>query len=136
VVVSAINQPHIESLRVLGATPARILCVHLAPQALGAVLVYASADAGVLALAIATLSFLGLGVQPPTPEWGQMLVDGLSYLEISPRQVILPGLALTAMVASFNILGEALALDKTPRPLSRWTLSRRRRLAAMQSIGE
>jgi peptide/nickel transport system permease protein len=97
------------------------------------VLVYASADAGVLALAIATLSFLGLGVQPPMAEWGQMLVDALPYLEESPREVILPGVALTIMVTGFNLLGEGLALSKSPAAVSARVLRRRRALLASEA---
>jgi peptide/nickel transport system permease protein len=130
VAVNVMNRPHIESLRVLGASPARIYFHHLLPATLGAVLVYATADAGAVALAIATLSFLGLGIQPPTPEWGQMLVDALPYLESSPRQVILPGLALTLAVIGFNLLGESIALNRVPTPLSRKTLRQRRITAA------
>lgn len=85
---------------------------------------------GGLALSIATLSFLGLGIQPPTPEWGQMLVDSLPYLEGDPRQVILPGLALTLVVVAFNFLGESIALNRVPRPLGRRLLARRRAEAA------
>lgn len=130
VAVNVMNRPHIESLRVLGASPSRIYFHHLLPATLGAVLVYATADAGAVALAIATLSFLGLGIQPPTPEWGQMLVDALPYLESSPRQVILPGLALTLAVIGFNLLGESIALNRVPTPLSRKTLRQRRITAA------
>jgi peptide/nickel transport system permease protein len=130
VAVNVMNKPHMEALRVLGASPFRIYFVHLLPTTLGAVLVYATADAGGVALAIATLSFLGLGIQPPTPEWGQMLVDALPYLETDPRQVVLPGLALTAAVIGFNILGEAIALNRVPRPLSRRTLFLCRRTTA------
>ncbi|QOF75470.1 ABC transporter permease subunit (plasmid) [Aminobacter sp. SR38] len=130
VAVNVMNRPYIESLRVLGASPARIYFHHLLPATLGAVLVYATADAGAVALAIATLSFLGLGIQPPTPEWGQMLVDALPYLESSPRQVILPGLALTLAVIGFNLLGESIALNRVPTPLSRKTLRQRRVTAA------
>ncbi|MBB6469905.1 ABC transporter permease [Aminobacter carboxidus] len=130
VAVNVMNRPHIESLRVLGASPARIYFHHLLPATLGAVLVYATADAGAVALAIATLSFLGLGIQPPTPEWGQMLVDALPYLESSPRQVILPGLALTLAVIGFNLLGESIALNRVPTPLSRKILRQRRITAA------
>ena len=118
VVLAAVSQPYIESLWVLGAS---------VPVALGSVLIYASADAGILALNIANLSFLGLGVQPPMSEWGQMLVSALPYLDTSPRQVILPGLALTLTVIGFNLLGESIALSKTPRPLKRRALLRRRR---------
>ncbi len=126
VAVNVMNKPHIESFRVLGASPARIIFLQLLPTTIGAVLVYATADAGALALSIATLSFLGLGIQPPTPEWGQMLVDGLPFLESDPRQVILPGLALTLVVIGFNFLGESIALNRVPKPLSRLILKRRR----------
>ncbi len=130
-VAATAHRPHIESLRVLGASNSRILFRHLMPAAVGAVLVYASADAGVLALAIATLSFLGLGVQPPTAEWGQMLVDALPFLEQYPLQVMMPGLALTAMVIGFNLLGEGLALMKAPKPIGGRELRRRREIALM-----
>lgn len=128
VVAAAVNQPHIESLRVLGAGRTRIIVRHLLPAALGSVLIYASADVGLLALAIANLSFLGLGVQPPQAEWGQMLVSGLPYLEEAPRLVILPGLALTIMVVGFNLFGEAVALSKNPRKMSRRKLAARQKL--------
>jgi len=126
VAVSIMSKPHIEALRVLGASPWRIYFGHLLPGTIGAVMVYATADAGTAALAVATLSFLGLGIQPPTPEWGQMLVDALPYLESDPRQVILPGLALTAAVIGFNTLGEAIALNRIPKPLTRRMLAMRR----------
>ena len=80
-----------------------------------------------LALAIANLSFLGLGVQPPLAEWGQMLVSALPYLEESPRQVILPGLALTIMVIGFNFFGEAVALLRRRSGSSAAPLRRRRK---------
>jgi len=124
VAINVMNKPHIEALRVLGASPARLYFRHLMPSTIGAVLVYATADAGSLALSIATLSFLGLGIQPPVPEWGQMLVDALPYLEESPRQVILPGLALTFVVVGFNLLGESIALNRVPGPVSAKSLRR------------
>lgn len=126
VAVSIMSKPHIEALRVLGASPWRIYFGHLLPGTIGSVMVYATADAGTAALAVATLSFLGLGIQPPTPEWGQMLVDALPYLESDARQVILPGLALTAAVIGFNTLGESIALNRIPRPLTRRMLATRR----------
>ncbi|MBN9310616.1 ABC transporter permease subunit [Devosia sp.] len=128
VVVSELQQPYIEAARVMGAGHLHIFVRHILPNVLALVVVYASADAGALVLAIATLSFLGLGVEPPTPEWGQMLVDGMGYIEESPALVILPGLALTMVVVSFNLLGEAFALSKVPRP-ARGLRLRRRRLA-------
>ena len=126
VVVAELQQPYIEAARVMGASHLWIFTRHILPHVLGLVVVYASADAGALVLAIATLSFLGLGVAPPTPEWGQMLVDGMSYIEEYPNLVIIPGLALTAVVVSFNLLGEAFALQKVPRALRGRLLGRKR----------
>jgi ABC-type dipeptide/oligopeptide/nickel transport system permease subunit len=125
VVAANIHQPHIESLWVLGASRTRLILFHLLPTALRSIIVYASVDAGVLALAIATLSFLGLGIQPPTAEWGQMFVDAMPYLEDSPRQALLPGLALTITVAGFNYVGERLAALNLPRQLSARALRKR-----------
>ena len=125
VVAANIHQPHIESLWVLGASRTRLILFHLLPAALRSIIVYASVDAGVLALAIATLSFLGLGIQPPTAEWGQMFVDAMPYLEESPRQVFLPGIALTLTVAGFNYFGERLASLNSPRPIAARLLRKR-----------
>jgi ABC-type dipeptide/oligopeptide/nickel transport system permease subunit len=130
VVASEVHQPHIEACRVIGASHWWVFTRHILPSVLGVVLVYASADAGALVLSIATLSFLGLGVTPPTPEWGQMLVDGMNYLEDSPSMVLLPGLALTLVVVSFNVLGEAIALQKLPRAIKGRVLSKRIRARA------
>lgn len=130
VVAGEVHQPHVEAARVIGASPLWIFSRHILPGVLSVVLVYASADAGALVLAIATLSFLGLGVSPPTPEWGQMLVDGMNYLEDAPSLVVLPGLALTLVVVSFNILGEAIALQKLPRAIRGRVLRRRIRARA------
>jgi peptide/nickel transport system permease protein len=127
VVVAELQQPYIEAARVMGASHIWIFVRHILPHVLGLVVVYASADAGALVLAIATLSFLGLGVAPPIPEWGQMLVDGMSYVEEYPSLVIIPGLALTCVVVSFNLLGEAFALQKVPRALGRRLLSQKRK---------
>ncbi|OYW42260.1 MAG: ABC transporter permease [Rhodobacterales bacterium 12-64-8] len=132
VVVAELQQPYIEAARVMGASHIWIFTRHILPHVLGLVVVYASADAGALVLAIATLSFLGLGVAPPTPEWGQMLVDGMSYIEEYPALVIIPGLALTAVVVSFNLLGEAFALQKVPRAVRGGLLRRKRAARAVE----
>ena len=133
VVISVIHQPYIESIRVLGASRIRIILKHIFPEALGAILIYASVDAGILALVIANLSFLGLGVQPPLSEWGQMLVTALPYLEESPRQVIVPGVSLTIMVIGFNILGERIALSNNPKPLKDKIFQKRRELFRLKN---
>jgi peptide/nickel transport system permease protein len=132
VVVAELQQPYIEAARVMGASHLWIFTRHILPHVLGLVVVYASADAGALVLAIATLSFLGLGVAPPTPEWGQMLVDGMQYIEEYPALVIIPGLALTAVVVSFNLLGEAFALQKVPRAVRGRLLQRKKAARAAE----
>ncbi len=132
VVVAELQQPYIEAARVMGASHIWIFTRHILPHVLGLVVVYASADAGALVLAIATLSFLGLGVAPPTPEWGQMLVDGMSYIEENAALVIIPGLALTAVVVSFNLLGEAFALQKVPRAVRGRFLARKKAARAVE----
>lgn len=134
VVVAELQQPYIEAARVMGASHIWIFTRHILPHVLGLVVVYASADAGALVLAIATLSFLGLGVAPPTPEWGQMLVDGMSYIEENAALVIIPGLALTAVVVSFNLLGEAFALQKVPRAVRGRLLSRKKAARAAEEL--
>jgi peptide/nickel transport system permease protein len=130
-IVSTKRRPYIEAVQLMGARRTWILRKHLVPSAFGPVLVYATADAGFIVVSVATLSFLGLGVQPPTPEWGQMLVAGLPFMETSPGLVIYPGLALTLLVIAFNLAGERVALDRVPRTLSRRTLARRRAEAAL-----
>ncbi|MER8677118.1 MULTISPECIES: ABC transporter permease [unclassified Mesorhizobium] len=132
VVTAELQQPYIEAARVMGASHLWIFVRHILPHVLALVVVYASADAGALVLAIATLSFLGLGVAPPAPEWGQMLVDGMSYIEEYPRLVVLPGLALTMVVVSFNLLGETFALQKVPRPVRGGLLRKRRKARAVE----
>jgi ABC-type dipeptide/oligopeptide/nickel transport system permease subunit len=132
VVVAELQQPYIEAARVMGASHIWIFTRHILPHVLGLVVVYASADAGALVLAIATLSFLGLGVAPPTPEWGQMLVDGMQYIEEYPALVIIPGIALTAVVVSFNLLGEAFALQKVPRAVRGRFLARKKAARAAE----
>ena len=132
VVVAELQQPYIEAARVMGASHIWIFTRHILPHVLGLVVVYSSADAGALVLAIATLSFLGLGVAPPTPEWGQMLVDGMSYIEENAALVIIPGLALTAVVVSFNLLGEAYALQKVPRAVRGRFIARKKAARAVE----
>jgi len=101
--------------RALGGGDSHIARRHVLPGLLGPVAVQLSLDAGGVMLLIATLSFLGMGVQPPTPEWGQMLVDARAYMQISPHLVIVPGLAILAAVYGFNALSDLLEDWLNPR---------------------
>jgi peptide/nickel transport system permease protein len=99
--------------RALGASGMRIILVHLLPNAMGPVLVTATLGVAGAILTESALSFLGLGVQPPTPTWGAMLTQGKDYLQQAWWLSLYPGLAILITVLSYNLLGEGLreALD-------------------------
>jgi peptide/nickel transport system permease protein len=103
----------VQAARAVGATTARILGRHIIPTALPAVTVQATLGMGGAILAEAALSFLGLGVQPPTPSWGTMLNGGRLHLLDAPHLTVFPGLAIALLVLGFNFLGDGLrdALD-------------------------
>ena len=98
----------VQAARALGATTSRILTRHIIPTTLPAVTVQATLGMGGAILAEAALSFLGLGVQPPTPSWGTMLNYGRGHLLDAPHLTIFPGLAIAILVLGFNFLGDGL----------------------------
>ena len=98
----------IQAARLSGASHLRILLVHVLPNALAPVLVAATLGVAGAILTESALSFLGLGVQPPTPSWGNMLMEGKDALEIAPWLSIFPGLAILFTVLGYNLLGESL----------------------------
>lgn len=101
--------------RSLGATPLRLVLRHLIPNLLNPVIVQVSLSAGFAILAEATLSFLGLGAQLPTPDWGQMINTGAAFLTNDPWLAIVPGAAISVTVYSFNLMGDALRDALDPR---------------------
>jgi peptide/nickel transport system permease protein len=106
---------YVSAARCLGAKAGRILWRHLLPNALAPIIVQTSLGAGQAILVAAALSFLGLGVQPPTPEWGAMLSRGRTYVTFAPHLVAFPGLAIAALVLGFNLLGDGLRDTIDPR---------------------
>lgn len=94
--------------RLSGAGPVRILAQHIAPNVLNTFIVLATLDLGLVVILEATLSFLGLGVQPPDPSWGTMIADGRGFLDRAWWICILPGSALMVTVLCGNLLGDAL----------------------------
>lgn len=104
---------YVQAARALGASTSRILIRHIVPTALPAVTVQATLGMGGAILAEASLSFLGLGVQPPTPSWGTMLSYGKAHMLEAPHLTVFPGLAIAVLVLGFNFLGDGLrdALD-------------------------
>jgi len=107
----------VQAARALGARTPRILFRHVVPTTLPAVMVQATLGMAGAILAEASLSFLGLGVQPPTPSWGTMLNGGRVHLLDAPHLTIFPGLAIAFLVLGFNFLGDGLrdALDPVTR---------------------
>ena len=109
------EQTHIEAARGLGAAGGRIMFRHLLPAVVAPVLVYISLRIGVTLLVASGLSFLGLGVQPPAPEWGAMLSDAQLYLSLHPIMAFAPGVTITLAVLGFNLLGDGLRDVLDPR---------------------
>lgn len=101
--------------RALGASHSRIMGRHVLPNIISPVIVLASLQTGRLVLALAALGFFGLGVQPPTPEWGTMLNQGRPFLATAPQLMIYPGVAITLAVLGFNLLGDGLRDVFDPR---------------------
>jgi peptide/nickel transport system permease protein len=116
-VLSTKERPFVESARALGLPPRRVAVRHVLPNIISPVIVLGTLETGRILLALAALSFLGLGIQPPTPEWGAMLNEGRNYLATAPELMLYPGLAITVTALGFNLLGDGLrdVLDPTLR---------------------
>jgi glutathione transport system permease protein len=99
---------YVQAARALGVRPVPLVLRHVLPGALPAVIVVLSLRIGTAILTAASLSFIGLGAQPPSPEWGAMLADGRSYLGVADNVTLFPGLAIFATVLAFNVLGDGL----------------------------
>jgi peptide/nickel transport system permease protein len=117
-VLRARELEYVQAARALGAGTARILWYHVIPTAMPAVVVQGTLGMAGAIIGEAALSFLGLGVQPPTPSWGTMLNGGRSHLLDAPHLTIFPGLAIALLVLGFNFVGDGLR-DLTDPKLSR-----------------
>lgn len=109
------QQEYVQAARALGAGDVRILRLHVLPNSLAPLLVLSSLRMATAILSAAGLSFLGLGAQAPTPEWGAMLNDGRQYIQVAPHVATFPGLAIMIAVLSFNFLGDGLRDVFDPR---------------------
>ena len=118
IVLSVRGREFVEAARALGSTDRLILVRHIVPQLLSPVIVAFSLDVGAKILATAGLSFLGLGTQPPTADWGSMLATGRQFVILSPHVVLLPGLAIFVIVLALNLVGDALRDFLDPRTYS------------------
>jgi ABC-type dipeptide/oligopeptide/nickel transport system permease subunit len=107
-ILSVKNKEYIEAARALGASNYRIITKHIFPNSMAPIIVFATMNVGVAIIVEAALSFLGLGVQPPTPSWGKMLAESLDYIDIAPWMMLFPGLAIVITVLGFVLLGDGL----------------------------
>jgi len=109
----------VEAARAIGARDARIIVRHILPNALAPIIVSATLGVAGAIIAESTLSFLGLGIQPPTPSWGNMLKDAPSEMNIAPWTAIFPGIAIFLAVVSINFIGDGLRDALDPRHVVR-----------------
>ena len=112
-VLTVKNEEYVLAAEAVGANDIRIIFVHILPNCMAPIIVQSTISIASAILEAAGLSFLGLGAQPPTPEWGAMLSEGRSALQLAPWVVAFPGLAIMVTVVGFNLLGDGLrdALD-------------------------
>jgi peptide/nickel transport system permease protein len=114
-VLSVREREFVHAARVLGAGDGRIIWTHLLPNVLSPVIVFATLEAGRTIIFAAGLSFLGLGAQPPTAEWGAMLAQGRGLLNVAPHVASLPGVAILLVSLGLNLFGDALRDATDPR---------------------
>jgi peptide/nickel transport system permease protein len=114
-VMAAREREYVEAARALGATDLRVITRHILPNIIQPIVVQAAIGMAGAILAEATMSFLGLGVPPPTASWGAMLNDGRAHLFDSPHLVLFPAMAVMLAVLSFNFIGDALRDVLDPR---------------------
>lgn len=112
-VLSIKEKEYIMAMRSMGASDLRIMARHILPNATAPIIVFATMRMATAILSTASLSYLGLGAQPPTPEWGAMISQGQDFMWTSPHLTIVPGIAIMLTVFAFNVLGDGLrdALD-------------------------
>jgi peptide/nickel transport system permease protein len=114
-VLSVREAEFVQAARSVGATDARIIARHVLPGVFSPVIVVASFAAAQVIVVEASLSFLGLGVQPPDPSWGRMLADSRDYMASNPWLATIPGLAIVLTVLGLNLVGDWLRDVLDPR---------------------
>ena len=119
-VLSARQRDFVRAARLAGASRRRVVLRHVLPQIVPPLAVIVSLEMASVLLVLSSLSFLGIGAQPPTPEWGAMLNEARPFFSQAPHMLIVPGLAVTLAVLAFNLLGEGLRDRLDQREAYRW----------------
>lgn len=112
-ILSVKENDYVDAARAMGASDLRIIARHIFPNSVASIVVYATMNIGGAILTESALSYLGMGVTPPTPSWGIMIQDGQTFLQTQPWLMIMPGLAILSTVLAFTLFGDGLrdALD-------------------------
>jgi peptide/nickel transport system permease protein len=116
--LSILGRDFVAAARVFGCGPIRLLFIHVLPNLSAAILVQATLSVGTAIVLESSLSFLGVGIQPPTPSWGLIMQSGYRWLEQAPWISILPGIGLYVTVVSFSVLGDRLRIILDPKQLT------------------
>ena len=115
VMLTVVRQEYIEAAKACGIGHFRIILGHVIPNAIGIIIVNATMNMAGLIMSAAGLSFIGMGIQPPSPEWGAMLSEGQSHMRTNMHMMLVPGLAIMITALSFNLLGDGLSEALDPR---------------------
>jgi peptide/nickel transport system permease protein len=114
-VLTVVQMEYIEAAKACGVGTTRTILYHVLPNAMGTIIINATMNIAGLILAAAGLSYIGMGIQPPAPEWGAMLSESTTFMRLYPHLVIFPGLAILITALSFNLLGDGLTEALDPR---------------------
>lgn len=115
IVLGIVRQEYIEAARAIGVSHWRIIAKHVLPNAIALIIVNATMHIAGFIMSAAGLSFIGMGVQPPAPEWGAMLNESREAMRMFPHTVLVPGIAIVVTALSFNLLGDGLSEALDPR---------------------
>jgi len=114
-VLSTQEREYVQAARVVGASSVGIILRHILPNSIAPVIIYSTLDMGTTITALAGMSFLGVGIQPPTPDWGLMLTSARNNLILAPWTAVFPGLAISLTTMGFNFMGDGLRDALDPR---------------------
>ncbi|NCB04997.1 MAG: ABC transporter permease, partial [Clostridia bacterium] len=115
VVITVVESDYVEAARACGTSDVRIIYKHILPNAIGIIVIQTTSSISGMILQAAGLSFIGMGVQPPQPEWGAMLSEAREFMRISPIMLIVPGVCIILTALSFNLVGDGLRDALDPR---------------------